>query len=59
MVGEITNKMRETLNVESVIRMAADEIYQLLGLEHITIHFTPTTDEDETNEDENGKEVVA
>ena len=48
-VGEITNKMRETMNVESVIKMAADEIYKLLDLENISIHFTP---EDESHEKE-------
>ena len=52
-VGEITNKMRETMNVESVIKIAADEIYKLLSLEHITIYFTPGDDE------ENGKEGAA
>ncbi len=51
-VGEVTNKMRETMNVESVIKMAADEIYKLLDLEEITIHFSP-------NNDENENEVVA
>jgi len=49
-VGEITNKMRETMNVESVIKMAADEIYKLLDLEHIAIRFTPEGDENR-NED--------
>ena len=36
--GEISNRMRETMNVESVVRIAADELYKLLELEHITIH---------------------
>lgn len=49
-VGEITNKMRESMNVESVIKMAADEIYKLLDLENITIHFTP--EDDESGQDE-------
>ena len=49
-VGEITDKMRESMNVESIIKMAADEIYKLLDLEHIAIHFTP--EEDENKEDE-------
>ncbi len=49
-VGEITNKMRETMNVESVIKTAADEIYKLLNLEQITIHFSPDVGENE-NED--------
>ncbi len=37
-VGEISSRMRETMNVESVVRIAADELYKLLDLEHITIH---------------------
>ena len=48
-VGEISDKMRETMNVESVVRLAADELYKLLELEEITIHLNP--DEDLTNEE--------
>ena len=40
-VGEISDRMRETMNVESVVRLAADELYKLLDLEHITIHLNP------------------
>ncbi|MCP4142776.1 MAG: GAF domain-containing protein [Chloroflexi bacterium] len=47
-VGEISDKMRETMNVESVIRLAADELYKLLGLEQVTIHLNP--DEEQRNE---------
>jgi len=48
-VGEISDKMRETMNVESVVRLAADELYKLLELEQITIHLNP--DEDQINEE--------
>ena len=48
-VGEISDKMRETMNVESVIRLAADELYKLLELEQVTIHLNP--DEDQRNEE--------
>ena len=48
-VGEISNRMRETMNVESVIRLAADELYKLLDLEHITIHLSSA---DTPNEEE-------
>ena len=44
-VGEITNKMRESMNVESIVKMAAEEIYKLLDLEQIAIHFTPENSE--------------
>ena len=44
-VGEITNKMRESMNVESIVKMTAEEIYKLLDLEQIAIHFTPENGE--------------
>ena len=47
-VGEVSDRMRETMNVESVIRLAADELYKLLELEHITIHLSA----DDTQEEE-------
>ncbi len=36
-VGEITTRMRETLNLETVIKTAINEIYETLDLEHVTI----------------------
>jgi GAF domain-containing protein len=39
-MSEVTNKMRETLNVDSVIRTAVEEIYAMLDLEHVTIRLT-------------------
>jgi len=39
-MSEVTNKMRETLNVDSVIRTAVEEIYDMLDLEHVTIRLT-------------------
>jgi GAF domain-containing protein len=50
-VGEIANKMQETMNVESVVRLAADELYKLLDLEHITIYLN--------SEENKGKEETA
>ncbi len=50
-VGEIANKMQETMNVESVVRLAADELYKLLDLELITIYLNA--------EDDKGKEETA
>lgn len=46
-LGEITDKMRESMNVESIAKVAAEEIYQLLDLENIAIHFVPEDDENE------------
>lgn len=48
-MGEVTNKMRETLNVDTVIRTAVEEIYAMLDLEHVTIHLT----DDQPNGEEN------
>lgn len=39
-MSEVTNKMRETLNVDSVIRTAVEEIYAMLDLEHVTIRLS-------------------
>ncbi len=47
-VGEITDKLRESMNVESIVKLAAEEIYKLLDLEKVAIHFIP---EDGENED--------
>ncbi|MBU0510417.1 MAG: GAF domain-containing protein, partial [Chloroflexi bacterium] len=37
LVGEITSRMQETLNVETVLKTAVSEIYESLALEQITI----------------------
>jgi GAF domain-containing protein/HAMP domain-containing protein len=50
-VGEITTRMRETMNVEAVMQTAADEIYKLLDLEKVAIHFT-ADDSNNTTEEE-------
>jgi GAF domain-containing protein/HAMP domain-containing protein len=49
-IGEITNRMQATMNVESVIRLAADEFYSLLDLDQVTIHLN--AEENEENEEE-------
>ncbi len=46
-VGEIASRMQETMNVESVIRLAADELYKLLDLDHVTIHLLADDEERE------------
>lgn len=46
-VGEIANRMQETMNVESVVQLAADELFKLLKLEHITIHLSPENNQEE------------
>lgn len=42
-VSNITTRMRETLNLETVIKTAVDEIYETLDLEHVTIRLADTT----------------
>jgi len=36
-IGEVTRRMRESLDVETVLRTAVDEMYQALGLDEIVI----------------------
>ncbi len=50
-VGEITTRMRETMNVEAVMQTAADEIYKLLDLEKVAIHFTDDDSNDAIEEE--------
>lgn len=38
LVGKVTTHMRETLDVDTVIRTALDEIYRAMGLDEVTIH---------------------
>ncbi len=42
LVGEITSRMRETLDVETVLQTAAEEIYQTLNLENLVIQLMPS-----------------
>lgn len=40
-VRDVAARMRETLDVESVLRAAADEMYQALNLDELVIRLTP------------------
>jgi GAF domain-containing protein/CHASE3 domain sensor protein len=44
MTGEIASRMRESLDMETVLRTTADEIYQALGLEEVTIRLVSDDD---------------
>jgi GAF domain-containing protein len=46
MMAEITARMRETLDVQAVLRTAADEIYRALGLEEVVIRLAEPSDDD-------------
>lgn len=40
LIGEITSRMRETLDMETVVKRALDEIYRALSLDKIAIRLT-------------------
>ncbi len=44
MIGEITSRMRESLDMDTIIKTTADEIYQALGLEEVTIRLVSDDD---------------
>lgn len=52
LVGEITARIRQTLDVETVVRTATNEIYQALELESIDVWLS--ADETETGNHKNG-----
>ena len=45
MVGEVTARMRETLDMDAVLRTAAQEIRQALGLSQLIVQLTAQPDE--------------
>lgn len=42
LIGEITSRMRESLDVEAVLQTAAEEIYQTLNLDNLIIQLLPS-----------------
>jgi GAF domain-containing protein/HAMP domain-containing protein len=46
LIGEVTARMRETLDVEAVVKTAADEIYKALELDQVVIRLVPTPEGD-------------
>lgn len=57
MVGEVTGRIRETLNVEAVLKTAADEIRQALQLERLVVRLGEP-DEDPVRRTEKGNQDV-
>lgn len=41
LIGEVTGQIRQSLDVESVLRTAVEEIYQVFGLNDLVIQLTP------------------
>jgi GAF domain-containing protein/HAMP domain-containing protein len=54
LVGEINARIRQTLDVETVVRTATNEIYQALGLESLDIWLSPAEVENSANDHEHG-----
>ncbi len=50
-IGDITDKMQASMNVEAIVRFAADEFYSLLDLEQVTIYLNAE------GNDENEEEI--
>jgi GAF domain-containing protein len=59
LVGEINARMRQTLDVEAVVRTATNEIYQALGLESLDIWLSAAESESVVppNNNGNGKKL--
>jgi GAF domain-containing protein/HAMP domain-containing protein len=51
LVGEITGHMRQSLDVEAVLKTAVDEIYRALNLENLVIQLTPRSGAIDINPD--------
>jgi GAF domain-containing protein len=43
LVGQVTARMRESLDVEKVLKTASEELYQALGLEELVISLNPVS----------------
>ena len=44
LIGQVTARMRETLDVRTVLETAADELYQTLGLDKVVIRLAGEED---------------
>jgi GAF domain-containing protein/HAMP domain-containing protein len=46
LIGEVTARMRETLDIEAVVKTAADEIYKALELDEVVVRLAPSPEGD-------------
>jgi len=46
LIGKVTARMRETLDVEAVVKTAADEIYKVLELDEVVVRLVPPSEGD-------------
>jgi GAF domain-containing protein/HAMP domain-containing protein len=58
LVSRATSRMRESLDVETVLKTAIDEIYQALHLENLVIQLNPQIEGPDQDDSNNGHEVV-
>jgi GAF domain-containing protein len=54
LIGEVTTQIRSTLDLETVIEMALNEIHRAMGLDQVSIHLA--TREDGTASPDQGRE---
>jgi GAF domain-containing protein/HAMP domain-containing protein len=55
LVSKATGRMRESLDIETVLRTAIDEIYQALNLENLVIQLSPQVTGPDENTSSNGQ----
>jgi GAF domain-containing protein len=53
-VGEVTTRLRETLDIDTVLRTAAAEMRSVFDLEEVEVRLTSSGDQSSTTEIENG-----
>jgi len=41
MLGDLTSRMRESLDIDTILRFAVKEIRSALGLEEVEVHLGP------------------
>jgi len=58
LVGEITSRVRETMDVETVLKTAADEMRQSLGLNRVAVRLVVPKGDGVTNRGENGSAEI-
>lgn len=56
LIGEVTTRMRSSMDVKAVLQTAIEEIYQVLDLEELVIQLTP--DEPDHRSDAGGRSVT-
>jgi GAF domain-containing protein len=58
LIGEITSRVRETMDVETVLKTAADEMRQALGLQRVAVRLVAPEADSATTWRENGSAKI-